>query len=197
MRRKASVEIVTGFLGAGKTTFINSYIDITKQKDEELLIIQLESGKSLISENIIQDKQITLKKYNNKEMEEALLLRAIKFYRPNRIIIECNGVGNLDKLINFLNLKELKKYISISSITTLIDGITGNLFIKNMAPIIIPNILAADLIIINNCNKASINQIDNLQNTIENLNLHAHIIKCNDNNDIKNSLTKCSIIKKF
>lgn len=48
---KIDVEIVTGFLGAGKTSFINSLLKESQVEGEKIIVFQLESGKIQLCEN--------------------------------------------------------------------------------------------------------------------------------------------------
>ncbi|GIM29344.1 hypothetical protein CPJCM30710_20100 [Clostridium polyendosporum] len=197
MFRRTGVEIVTGFLGSGKTSFINSFLKISKKKNEEIIIFQCEKGKGIISEELTSDKNIVVKQFaSNYELKENEFLRAVKFYAPNRLIIESNGVCSLDKLLLFLNSKQIKKYVKVTAIITIIDGCTFNMFFKNMASLILPNIQAADLIIVSNCSKISEAIAKDIIDKIKELNFHANILKSDFTYTMIDSLKNCSIIKK-
>lgn len=196
MFRRAEVEIVTGFLGSGKTSFISSFLKISKEKNEEIIIFQCEKGKGTISEELTSNKNIVVKEFvSNYELKENEFLRTIKFYAPNRLIIESNGVCSLDKLLLFLNSKQIKKYVKVTAIITMIDGCTFNMFFKNMGSLILPNIQAADLIIVNNCSKISEAIAEEIIDKIKELNLHANVLKSNFTHTIIDSLRNCPIIK--
>ena len=196
MKKKSDVEIVTGFLGAGKTTFINSFLDLTLNSDE-ILIIQLESGKTSLDREVFSKNNVTLKSFNsNKDLEFEGFLRLIKFYSPTRIIIENNGVGNIDKLLEFMEKKELKPYARIGGIVTVLDCLTLNMFLRNLGSLILPNIYAADLIVLNNSSRISSNELEGQINKIERLNTHAHIIVSSSKEQLYENLKRCNLINK-
>ncbi|MGL5245023.1 MAG: GTP-binding protein, partial [Sarcina sp.] len=96
--KKCSVDLVAGFLSSGKSSFINLYLKNIGNK-EEIVVIQCEQGKKNID-----DKKITLKTLqSNEELTEDRFLRIIKFYFPTKIIIECNGIGDILAIVEFLN----------------------------------------------------------------------------------------------
>jgi len=65
MRIKADVEIVTGFLGSGKTSFINTLIDNTLVDGEKILVILCERGEQDI---IRSNSQIIIKDFNPQDV---------------------------------------------------------------------------------------------------------------------------------
>ena len=67
MGRSCDVEIVTGFLGWGKTSFIESYLDITSKWDDNTIIMQLENGKNQYDDEKLKKKNISVKKFKSLE----------------------------------------------------------------------------------------------------------------------------------
>ncbi|WP_160676926.1 GTP-binding protein [Clostridium sp. C8-1-8] len=198
MLGKTDIELVTGFLGAGKTSFLQSFIDISGKADEDLLILQCERGRTELSDELIKRKNVTLKKYKkNEELDMKNFMRIINFYAPKRIIIECNGVSNLDDFLTFLNVKELKRKVKVTGIITVVDSVTLNMFIKNMGSLIIPNLRSADLIVMNNCDSISEEKKLQLESMLKAINLHAHILQCRSFTSLYEDVKNCSIIKKF
>lgn len=196
MVKKSDVEIITGFLGSGKTTFINSFLELTLDKDETL-ILQFEKGKQKINEDIKDKSNMILKTFNSmEELDVERFLRLIKFYKPVRIVIESNGIGNIDRLLQFIEYKQFKPYLRRSGIVTILDCITLNMFLKNLGSIILPNIYAADLIILNNISKISRDTLKEQINKIEQLNLHAHILTCSSKEELLINLNECKLISR-
>lgn len=79
--KKCSVDLITGFLSSGKTSFINHILDDFSK--EEVLVIQCERGQE---ELINCRKNINVKKfYSMDELKEEDLIRSIKFYAPKRV----------------------------------------------------------------------------------------------------------------
>ncbi len=70
---KIQVEIVTGFLGAGKTSFINSLIKESYVKGEKIIVIQLENGEEKISDEISNYGLVTIYKQSDlKKLNEDI-----------------------------------------------------------------------------------------------------------------------------
>ncbi len=185
---KCTVDLVTGFLDAGKSSLIKSILS-RKNYREEVIVIQCENGKEIFDLSFINKKRITVKDFSeNYEMNTERILRLLRFYDPDRIIIECSIGKDINNLLDVLNSKELKPYLRIGNITNIIDVTTLNMMLKNMAATILPSLQASNLIILNKCNKISEKLVDEHVVTIETLNLHGHIIINKSREDMKDIL---------
>lgn len=185
---KCTVDLVTGFLDAGKSSLIKSILS-RKNYKEEVIVIQCENGKETFDLSFINKKRITVKDFSiNYEMNVERILRLLKFYAPDRIIIECSVSKDINSLLEVLNSKELKPYLRIGNITNIIDVTTLNMILKNMSTAILPSLQASNLIILNKCDKISEKLVDEHIVTIETLNLHGHIIVNRSIDDMKNIL---------
>lgn len=88
---KIHIEIVTGFLGAGKTSFINSLLKESLVDGEKVLVFQLEQGeKNIVHSSNISNFVRIQDALDIKDLKEKMIY-SIKKYKPNRIIIEYNG----------------------------------------------------------------------------------------------------------
>lgn len=121
-------------------------------------------------------------------MNVERILRLLRFYDPDRIIIECSVGKDINNLLEVLNSRELKPYLRIGNITNVIDVTTLNILLKNMSTAILPSLQVSNLIILNKCNKISEKLVDEHIVTIETLNLHGHIIVNRSKNDMENIL---------
>lgn len=116
MNTKADIEIVTGFIGAGKTTFINSLIKNTYLNIENLLIIQYEQGNQKILDVITNDNNINLEVIpGGSPLDSFQIENILKKYKPHRVIIEYNGTKNLSDLLDVLYSKSIKKIAKVTS----------------------------------------------------------------------------------
>ncbi|MDY5912650.1 MAG: GTP-binding protein [Inconstantimicrobium porci] len=178
MGRSCDVEIVTGFLGWGKTSFIESYLDITSKWDDNTIILQLENGRNQYDDEKLKKKNISVKRFKSLEqLDEKRFNRIMNFYEPKRIIIELNCMVSINNIISKLKNFNLTRKIKIVDSIAIVDVMTVQIFMKNMSLIVQPNIMSADLIILNNCGKVSKKQKDEVRSMIESLNKHAHIIE--------------------
>ena len=186
--KKCSVDLITGFLDAGKSSLIKSILN-KKNYREEIIVIQCENGKEIFDLGFINKKRITIKDFSiNYEMNVERILRLLRFYDPDRIIIECSVGKDINNLLEVLNSRELKPYLRIGNITNVIDVTTLNILLKNMSTAILPSLQVSNLIILNKCNKISEKLVDEHIVTIETLNLHGHIIVNRSKNDMENIL---------
>ncbi len=182
---KCTVDLVTGFLDAGKSSLIKSILS-RKSYREEVIVIQCENGKEVLDLNFINKKRVTVKDFSiNYEMNVERILRLLKFYDPDRIIIECSVSKDINDLLDILNNKELKPYLRMGNITNIIDVTTLNMMLKNMSTAVLPSIQASNLIILNRCNKISEKLVNEHITTIGTLNLHCHIVVNKSRNDLQ------------
>ena len=185
---KCTVDLITGFLDAGKSSLIKSILN-KKNYREEIIVIRCENGKEIFDLGFINKKRITIKDFSiNYEMNVERILRLLRFYDPDRIIIECSVGKDINSLLEVLNSRELKPYLRIGNITNVIDVTTLNILLKNMSTAILPSLQVSNLIILNKCNKISEKLVDEHIVTIETLNLHGHIIVNRSKNDMENIL---------
>jgi len=123
------VEVISGFLGAGKTTFINKRLKELKEKfsEEKIVLIENEFGEiSIDNEFIVEGIKIEeissgciccVLKESFKESLEKIIENDI-----DRIIIEPTGLGMLGEILKILKSGKISKKCEIASVTTVIDG---------------------------------------------------------------------------
>jgi len=191
---KIHIEIVTGFLGAGKTSFINSLLSETQVKGEKVLIFQLEHGEK----NVLQSSNINyfvkVKELNEvKELKEEIIY-SIKKYSPNRIIIEYNGTSDLKELIDILNERIYREYSKITTIFFVADGKSLKKYIDNVGSFIIPFIQHSNMIVVNNIDYCNKEILDEGFKKIRNINPKAYILKVNNKYILKSALRESKVL---
>ena len=128
------VDIISGFLGAGKTTLIKKLFSSSFKK-EKVALIENEFGEIGIDGAFLKDTGINIKEINSGciccslsgNFKEALL-ELIKTYQLDRIIIEPSGVGKLSEVISAV--KEVEG-VKVNVICTVVDGNKLKLYHKN------------------------------------------------------------------
>ena len=176
---KIGIEVITGFLGAGKSAFINSLIDKTIVENEKIVVMLCESGNTTVKErNCNNLKQEEYKVNSSKDIKKGndigyvkviefmdesekmkdKLLDIISSYNPNRIIIEYNGTESLDYLYRSVFNKEIEKKCRIYTMYYICDGENVEFYIKNMGDILLPFIQNSD--VINNYTKLKSREIE-------------------------------------
>lgn len=182
---RSKLEIVSGFLSSGKTSFINSYLTTEVCKNEKILVVLLEKGTTNIVRNLNYVKVVYLEKANN---VKELLLKEMQDEKYNRIIIEFNGTYNLNIVTDLLKDKKIKEKISFYGNYYIGDCKNLDVYIKNIGELIIPFIQSSKLIILNNINYISEKKKETIVKTIENINFTAPIIKSFSINTLKEDL---------
>lgn len=195
MKIKTEIEIVTGFLGSGKTTFINSLVKNSLVTGEIVLILQCETGeKALYIEEGLKNKIIIKEQDASKALSSAYIKQMINFYSPHRIIIEHNGMKSLGEVLSVFNF-ELEHLCLEPTVYHITDAVTFDMFFYNMREIIEPFIYHSNLIIINNSSMLEDKAKKSLVKRLETLNQGAFIICLDSINDIDSKLKKADILQ--
>ena len=179
---ETKIDIISGFLGAGKTTLIKKFLTETLT-GQKVALIENEFGTVGIDGNILKDFGIVMKELNagciccsiagdfTLGLKEVLLK-----YKPDRIIIEPSGVSKLSDVIKgckpFLkdNMAELNLCITVLDVTKF------SMYLKNFAEFYKDQILYAKTIILSRSNKIPKDKIDSYLRSIREINQEASII---------------------
>lgn len=190
---KINVEIITGFLGAGKTLFLNSLINETQVEDEKVLVFQLEQGKSKIYKS--NDINYPIKIIYIKELDDfkEKVLHEISKYKPNRILIEYNGTADINEILEILNEKIYKEHIKISTIYFIGNCISLKEYIDNIGSFIVPFIKNANMIILNNIDECSKEQLDKCIERVKNINPKSYVLKIDNKYTMKHNLRESRV----
>ena len=193
---KVGIEVVTGFLGAGKSAFINSLINKTKAVGEKIIVLTCESGNVKIKE--LEENDITVKHIDFIEDNSELngeIYKIVKEYKPHRIIIAYNGTETLEHLYRCIFDNETGKLIKLNTMYFVCDGDSLDFYIKNMGELLLPFIQSSDVLVINNCYKLSEEKIEEDIDLLGTLNHKAQIIKSNNNEDFEKALDESKLLE--
>ena len=164
------VYIINGFLESGKTEFISytlsqSYFQI---KGTTLLIL-CEEGENEYDEEILRRSRTVVEVVDEEsQMTSANMVELEKKYKPERIIIEYNGMWN------FKNLK-LPWHWRLEQQITTIDASTFQNYYTNMRSLLAEMIRKSELIIFNRCDGLT-EQLSNFKRNVKAVNPQAEII---------------------
>ena len=130
------IDIVSGFLGAGKTTLINRLIS-EAYKGEKLVLIENEFGEIGIDGGFLQESGIQIAEMNSGciccslvgDFSEALK-KVVLDYAPDRILIEPSGVGKLSDVTKAVVAAELDNAV-INSAVVVVDVNKCKMYMKN------------------------------------------------------------------
>lgn len=191
---KIHIEIVTGFLGAGKTSFINSLLSESQVDGERVLVFQLEHGEKKIQKTANRKFSVIVQSIKQVCDLKEQMIYSIKEYTPNRIIIEYNGTINLIDLLSILNGKVYKEYCKITTIYFVADGTSLKQYIDNMGSFMIPFIQNANMIVVNNIESCKKEIIEEGLRKVKNINPKAYVLKVNNKYVLKSVLRESKVL---
>lgn len=172
---KIQIDVVTGFLDSGKTTYINQTLRDYSISGKKTVVLQFEYGEidvdNRLTENIIIEKLNKGKQFDCEYIKEI-----IKKYNPQRIIIEYNGMKPINALFEVFEERTVRKRCSINYIVNTIDAATFEIFMNNMGSMFIEQISNSDIIVLNKTDGISIDKLDSIKKTIKTLNVSADIV---------------------
>lgn len=154
------VDIISGFLGAGKTTLIKKLIQESYQ-GEKLVLIENEFGEIGIDGGFLQEAGIVVNEMNSGciccslvgDFSRALQQVADQ-YEPDRILIEPSGVGKLSDVIQ--SIQELgDPRLQLSRCCTVVDAKKCKLYMKNFGEFFNDQIASAGVIVLSHTEELS------------------------------------------
>ena len=146
------IDIVSGFLGAGKTTFIERLLK-TKLKDEKVVLIENEYGEVSVDTDILKDTKIEIRELSQGCICCSLvgdfsksLKSIIDTYNPDRILIEPSGVGKLSDIIKAVAETGLQE--NVNSLVCLVDAKKAKMYERNFGEFFVDQIESAHTVIL-------------------------------------------------
>ena len=126
--KKTKIDIISGFLGAGKTTLIKKLLKDAFQ-GEQVVLIENEFGEIGIDGGFLKEAGIQIREMNSGCICCSLvgdfgasLKEVISKYHPDRILIEPSGVGKLSDVIKAVQGVEEETGLVLNSYTTVVDA---------------------------------------------------------------------------
>ncbi len=179
---KTKVDIVSGFLGAGKTTFIKKLIGEAIQ-GEQTVLIENEFGEIGIDGGFLKDSGVEIKEMNSGCICCSLagdfatsLKEILTKFKPDRIIIEPSGVGKLSDVMKAVADVEEELEVEHNCAVTVVDVKKCKMYMKNFGEFFNNQIQFAGTIILSRADIADQKKIDEAVALIRNINPTATII---------------------
>ena len=178
----AKIDIISGFLGAGKTTLIKKLI-ADAFKNEKVVLIENEFGEIGIDGGFLKEAGIEITEMNSGciccslvgDFGEALK-KVVDEYKPDRVIIEPSGVGKLSDVIKAVEKASQDVDIKLNSATTVVDVTKAKMYIKNFGEFFLNQIEACGTVVLSRSQNATEEKLVEVVNMIKEHNADARMI---------------------
>jgi len=181
------IDVVSGFLGSGKTTLIKSLLKA--YENEKVVLIENEFGDIGIDGDIIEREGFQVFEISSgciccimKKDFLMVLSRIIKEFNPDRIIIEPTGISILSDIIDMLRTKEFIERCVINSLITVIDSINYLEQCDAFGEFFEDQIINAETLILSKSQFIKQEKIERISSSLRELNEKAEIITSNWSN---------------
>lgn len=176
------IDIVSGFLGAGKTTLIKKLLK-DALADTKVVLIENEFGEIGIDGGFLKEAGIEIKEMNSGCICCSLvgdfgtsLKEVMKTYTPERILIEPSGVGKLSDVMKAVQNVIDEKEVVLNSAVAVVDASKCKMYIKNFGEFFINQIAHAGTIILSRTGNISEEKLNTCIALIREHNAKATII---------------------
>lgn len=174
------IDVISGFLGAGKTTLIKKLFE-SRLKNEKVVLIENEFGEIGVDGSFLKNSGVQIKEINSgciccslvgdfsKSMKEL-----VENYAPDRIIIEPSGVGKLSDIIKAI--EKVDEPLTINIVATVVDGGKCKMYYKNFGEFYDDQVKQANTIIVSKADKLTNDKVLAAVELIKSLNPHATVV---------------------
>jgi G3E family GTPase len=173
------VDVISGFLGAGKTTLISKLVKEVFP-GQKIVLVENEFGEIGIDGGFLKEAGIEIREINSgcicctlKGDFEESLKQVVETYEPERIIIEPSGVG---KLSDILRAVKTVDGLELSSYSTVVDGNRAKVYHRNFKEFFDDQIATAACVILSRTQSISEEKLADDVAIIRELNPDARII---------------------
>ncbi|WP_313580754.1 CobW family GTP-binding protein [Lacrimispora sp.] len=176
------IDIISGFLGAGKTTFIKKLLQ-EAIAGEQVVLIENEFGEIGIDGGFLKDAGVEIREMNSgciccslvgdfgKSLEEVLTK-----YHPDRVIIEPSGVGKLSDVMKAVIDVASEAEVTLNSAVTIVDAQKCRMYRKNFGEFFNNQIENAGTIVLSRTDIAPADKVEQALQIIRELNPKASVV---------------------
>lgn len=176
------IDVISGFLGAGKTTFIKKLLE-EAIAGEQVVLIENEFGEIGIDGGFLKDAGIEIREMNSGCICCSLvgdfgksLQEVITRYQPQRVIIEPSGVGKLSDVMKAVRDVSADLDVTLNSSVTVVDVKKCRMYMKNFGEFFNNQIQYAGNIVLSRTDIADHDKVEAAVAMIRELNDKASII---------------------
>ncbi|MCR4750873.1 MAG: GTP-binding protein [Eubacterium sp.] len=180
----AKINVISGFLGAGKTTLIKKLLS-EALAGQQIVLIENEFGEIGIDGGFLKDAGIEIKEMNSGCICCSLvgdfgtaLKEVVDTYHPDRVIIEPSGVGKLSDVIHAIENNAEEAGLELDSAATVVDVTKCKIYLKNFGEFFKNQVQAAGTIVLSRMDtpKATPEKVEEVLHMLRELNPNATII---------------------
>ncbi|NCC16590.1 MAG: permease [Clostridia bacterium] len=172
---KTRVDMITGFLDSGKTTYINALLQDENLAEEKIVVLQYEEGEAGVTSALLKDNLIVINALEEQKALEEYLEYIVEKFAPDKIIIEYNGMLALEKAFAVFEKRPLRKKYYLGNIVCLVDTSTFEMYTNNFGDILKNQIAFADHIVLNKVADAQGKKLEKTEKSIKIFNKNAKV----------------------
>ncbi|MCD8379424.1 MAG: GTP-binding protein [Lachnospiraceae bacterium] len=176
------IDIMSGFLGAGKTTLIQKLLK-EALTDEKVVLIENEFGEIGIDGGFLKDSGIEIREMNSGCICCSLvgdfatsLKEVLDTYAPDRIIIEPSGVGKLSDVENAVLGVDTDADAALNSKTVVVDAAKCKVYMKNFGEFFLNQVESAGTIVLSRTGSLSDEKVQQVTAMLREHNANATIV---------------------
>ena len=177
------INVISGFLGAGKTTLIKKLLT-GRLRNEKVVLLENEYGEIGVDGAFLQDVGITVTELNAGCIcctlagdFQAAIDQLIDTYHPERILIEPTGVGKLSEILSAVEkAKQRHTDIEVGGSATVVDAGKCRMYLKNFGEFFIDQVKSASTVIFSRTQLLSAERVEKSRALIAETHPDARII---------------------
>ena len=176
------IDIISGFLGAGKTTFIQKLLQ-EALKGENVVLIENEFGEIGIDSGFLKNSGIEIREMNQGCIccslvgdFETSLKEVIEKYQPDRILIEPSGVGKLSDILSAVKTVSANLPVHLDGAVTVVDASKAKLYNKNFGEFFDDQIRFATTVVLSRTDIAKEEKVEETVAIVRKVNPKANLI---------------------
>ena len=176
------IDIISGFLGAGKTTFIQKLLQ-EALKGENVVLIENEFGEIGIDSGFLKNSGIEIREMNQGCICSSLvgdfetsLKEVIEKYQPDRILIEPSGVGKLSDILSAVKTVSANLPVHLDGAVTVVDASKAKLYNKNFGEFFDDQIRFATTVVLSRTDIAKEEKVEEAVAIVRKVNPKANLI---------------------
>lgn len=182
---KVKLDIVSGFLGAGKTTLIKKLVSDCF-KDEKIVVLENEFGKISIDGDILKNTGVTVEEItagciccSSSGDFLSSISDLISAYNPHRIIVEPTGVAKLSEILSLCNQIKYRDLFEINNIISVVDVKRFDFITSYSKGFVDDQIRASKTIVLSKNENLDNSSLEEIYSYIKDINLNVNIVNKN------------------